>query len=155
MTKRNPHIKDRNTIATQARAERMREIVMILKRGEMSASDICELFNISPSGGRKYVVELLNANVIYLSHRINTRIGNQGHPVYAINPDASVVDDYLADLHLPTGRVKPGMEPALPTDPNRHIHLAKDDGPFVAKLHKDKPIVHEPMLAHFFGLVKA
>lgn len=149
----------RDTIATARRANYIRSIVERLRGGELSTSDIREILSMSPSGTRKYVRELLGAEVMVISRtehirRIAGRGSEQTLNHYKLTDDESKIEALMALLSKARDYKKKAEEPkkrVLTGDPSRHFHIMEDDTHYPVKVQRPVTPAPDPLLAQFFG----
>jgi hypothetical protein len=148
-----PTARVRTTSATERRTDNLRRIIDRLTLGECQRHEIEEMLAMSPSGSRKYIASLLDANVMYIARReekkgyIHFRDHAEGAAVYALNPDTEVVDAFLAALELGP-RVANKFVGAVCIDPD----APKQTSVAVWRCKIPEP---DPLLAAFFGFAGA
>ena len=134
----------------EQRAKNVVRLIERLRQGEANRDDFQEILGFSASGTRKYMRDLETCKVISLVRydpvlHYALRAHAKGNPVYAINPDDDFIDAYVKELQIPLRRRTRVERPHTGMDLPRQT---------VSKVWKSRPVVHEPMLAHLFGLAK-
>jgi DNA-binding transcriptional ArsR family regulator len=77
-----------------AEPTRRKIIEMLAREGELSATEICNKFQVSPSAISQHLKVLREANLVQMEKRAQQRI-------YRINPDAMLeVEDWVRQLTL-------------------------------------------------------
>jgi hypothetical protein len=134
---RNPTAKPRGH--TQVRIAKIKQLIAALSLHEMRRDEIETLLEFSPSGSRKYVVDLGNAHIIELARFEDVKPGRMGHPVYRLTADADLAREFLADLDLST--IVPRRKPlprkqsdVMLCGPSRRFHLMQDDTHFAVRV---------------------
>lgn len=150
--------RERNTAATQCRTEKLKILIAEISTREMQAREIALCLKYSPSGSRKYIHDLRKAGVIELDRYIGGLGASIGKAVYKISHNAERVKAFLADIEQPKIKSQVKMETAAHSDKGsggngRHFHILADDIRHPVRVDRPRPVVHEPVLAHFFGLV--
>lgn len=138
----------RPSVASQKRTENIKRVVERLRKGELSRRELCAMLQFSPSGITKYIADLLACEIMTLvrCEQISGRAPSglyKGDPVFVINPDGEHVDAYLDALMTVNLQLK-----ADAVDEREKLRQV------TTKEWKPAPVVHEPMLAHLFGLAK-
>lgn len=152
----------RDTTATARRADHIRNIIARMRNSELTFADIQQILCMSPSGARKYVRELLSAEVIVIDRsehirRIAGKGSEQMIHYYKLTDDESKIDKLLAALSAPRAEKKKEEEPrkrVLTGDPSRHFHIMEDDTHYPVKTQRKVP-APDPLLAAFFGMAGA
>lgn len=149
-------IKDRirSTVATRARVQNFTRLIDMLRGGRMLRDEIGEFLGMSPSGRRKYILELRKGGVIELAGFIDATRWCEGHPFFALTGDEAVIADFLSKLALPALDEPRLVIPRPSREPGRHVHILRDDVEHVAKPRFKIP-APDPLLAHFFGFAGA
>lgn len=144
----------RNTASTARRVENIKRLLDVMDGCEMMALDICDLFNFSRSGGRKYIRDLMSARVIEIVGYADKKSANHSaEPIYRRSPDAELVRAYIAmiDLPGPAPRAVIKHKPKNPKSGNgSNFHILADDKHFMVKPDR-RPAVRDPLVAAFFG----
>lgn len=157
----------RSTSATRKRIENIKALIWNLRFiGQMGRDEFAEYLSQSPSGGRKYLQELVKDEVVYISSREPVAPGQkEGVPIYRLNVDEAFIDAYLLKLDaLPTNLTerrtlvdytgKSRLQKVQAED-GRQVHMLVDDVEHKPRTARFKIPEHEPVLAHFFGMVAA
>lgn len=133
---------------TTARAENIRKLITALMAGQLARDEIGALLQVSPSGVRKYLADL--CQLVEVARE-------EGEQVCRLKVGAAAAGAYLDAL-----AAQPPARPARPhptilelamRDPARHIHIMRDDEEFKPRMFRALP-QHEPMMAHFYGMVR-
>jgi hypothetical protein len=159
---------NRCTSATRKRADNMKSLIENLRAvGRMGRDDFGLFLGMSPSGGRKYLRELAEDEMIHIvGFEEIMKNGQPGAPTFALNKDVALVDAYLLKLetapqnlterrarvdHTSTG---PRMQKVQAED-GRQVHMLRDDVEHKPRSARFKIPAHEPVLAAFFGFAGA
>lgn len=150
-----------NNIAVQRRAANIRMLLNRFASQEMTRFDIQDALQMSGSGMRKYLNELLSSGLIAVSRTEDVPYRHPRSQVrfieyYALTSDAAKIAAYLLALdRLKWSDVtKPKSKP-VSSDPSRHFHFAGDDISYAHVIPKWKIPEPHDVLAHFFGRVSA
>lgn len=141
----------RSTPATRRRDDNVRAILAALRERTMMRDEIADLIHTGRSGANKYVAMLREAGLIEVDRFVAKTEWATGKPVYRLNPNAVVVEDYLHSLDTGTVSVN---KSAREIDGTRHVHLTCDDAHYHVKLASQRIPPPDPLLAAFFGLTK-
>lgn len=147
----------RVTASTMARDDKMRKIVEALRERELCLVDVCEVLAMSPSGGRKYIADLLAAGVMMVGHykphpasHPMSRFGETAY--YRLTANADVVDAFLAQIdNQQIGDLKDRKKEAARHLHGRAIHLVSDDIAYPFKMPSLAVPPPDPLLAAFYG----
>jgi DNA-binding transcriptional ArsR family regulator len=108
-----------NRPQVEVRVAALRQLIELLRGGEMRAADLRQSLCVSPSGLRNYISILTGASIIELARREPTKFGDVGRPVYRLVAGAERIEQFLtAGTAAVSG--KPARDAALP---GRLIHL--------------------------------
>jgi hypothetical protein len=131
---------------TAARIERMRSLITALQVKPMTRDEIGAVLEVGPSGARKYLVDLRGKYAVDMI---------AGEAVIRLTISAAEVLAFLSELSAAALARSAKRAPSAPViDPSRHIHIMLDDAAFKVRPLKGIP-AHVPMMAHFYGLVRA
>lgn len=129
-----PHV--RITEATMRRQENFRKLIERMKLGGMAFDEICEFLVMSPSGGRKYLRELRDAEVLKIERHDGPGFhGNgaafEGFPIWGL-----ISHEAAEQFMDATKQVRPHSTPARKKleqedDPSVRVYMAHDDTRFV------------------------
>lgn len=127
MHSKSPHIRTRATSATARRAENIVGLIAELrKRVRMTFNDISEHLCMTASGTRKYVSELMDADVLR----------EIGHRVYSLH-SANLVEAFESSLALSQKpRSALPVKRVLPHPCGVTVHIMNDDAPYQVKRPK-------------------
>ena len=159
---------NRCTSATRKRADNMKALIENLRAvGTMGRDEFGLFLGFSPSGGRKYLRELTEDEMIHIvGFEEVMKNGQPGAPTYALNKDAAVVDAYLLKLekmpqNLTERRAQvdhtsagPRMQKVQAED-GRQVHMLRDDVEHKPRSARFKIPAPDPVLAHFYGFAGA
>jgi predicted transcriptional regulator len=131
---------------TAARIERLRLLITALQAKPLTRDEIGAVLGVGPSGVRKYLVDLRGKCAVAIS---------AGEEVIRLAVDDAEIASVLGELSAAALARSAAKVPAAPVvDPSRRIHIMLDDGPFKVRQLRGMP-AHEPMMAHFYGMVRA
>lgn len=140
----------------------MRALIDEFAQREMRADDIAKVLRLTPSGARKYIRDLLGANVIELDRCIENAPGYVGKAVYRLSGDPECVRAYFASMVQPRagagGRNKNkddlGKAGLTMKGIERRVHILTDDVYHVIRVHRS-PAQRDPLVAALFGPAKS
>jgi len=155
----------RCTSATQKRVENIKAIIAnMFAHGRMGRDEINLFLGMSPSGGRKYIRELVEAKAItVVDFEPSHPNGNYGAPIFGLVDDPQAIEAFLKELdnmpknltqrramvdHNSTG---PRMQKVQAED-GRSIHMLRDDVEHKPRAVRFRIPAPDPVLAAFFGL---
>lgn len=143
--------KRRNTAAMRVRVDNFTMLIAAMRQTRLVRDEFSEVLGMSPSGARKYILELRNHNVIVVAGFVDATPTYQGQPVYALANNESLINDFLVAIALPVPLRKetPAPSTRLLTrndDPARHVYTQFD-----IKLESLRIPAPDPLLAHLFG----
>ena len=146
----------RNTTATERRVGLMRALIAEFGARDMATDEVCAFLGFSPSGTRKYLQDLRAAFLVEVAHHVERHNSHVPMPIYRLTADKDRVTHFLQLLAAPGHKKSMAGRPSnlslAQRAPGRHLHILEDDQVLPLRLHKDGPIIHEPVLAAFFGL---
>lgn len=124
-----PYQRVRVTSATMRRAENFAKLIAAFnERKELQFDEICDVLEMSPSGGRKYIRELEDAGAAQVVGRFKQHPNHEGQAVYWLT-DAEKLTEFVALLQQP-GSCRPAPLPRRKHDPlpaGHRIHILEDD----------------------------
>lgn len=140
------------------RNENMKRLIQELRVRTMTSLDMSALLGFSKSGGRKYLNDLANAEIIEVVGQlegVNSAKKAQCTFVYGMRKDEEIekrIAKMIADEDV--GIVlKPVKKAVAPPKEPRNIHLMADDMPFKVR-SEATPIMRDPLVAALFGPAK-
>jgi hypothetical protein len=132
---------------TPERAARFITIINAIEQAPMSIIEISNCIGMTKSGGRRYVNDLRNEEVIVQTGFAFGKYGNLliSRPMYSINMNSEYVKQFIEALNAPT---------ADGTPRRRGTKRAEKRDVDVYKVQKAtwKLPVHTPLMAYFFGM---
>lgn len=160
--------RERCTSATRKRVDNVKAIIEKLREvGRMGRDEFNLFLGMSPSGGRKYLRDLVDDEVIHIFAFEAPAPGkNEGPPIYRLNLDDDFVTAYMLKLEaLPRNLTQrraqvdhtsngPRMQKVQAED-GRQVHMLRDDVEHKPRSVRFRIPAPDPVLAAFFGFVGA
>lgn len=130
-------------------------IIEAMSKGSMSLIEISEAIGYSKSGGRKYIKELAQSNVVDFSGYVATGTGRiADKAMYALNASPEFVAAYVETIKLIGVPKQKDILQAAPSA-DRNLHLVQDDTIFRVKMASFKAPEHTELLARFYGMAQS
>ena len=146
----------RDTIATRQRVKNIKKLIAQFQLQDMLADDVIEFLNLSTTGARRYINDLLNDRVITIWRYIDSRQGFIGYPLYRLVMCRTKLDRYITDLGDDDPCIKPKRKlNKKPAPEGTHVYLCGDDVTF-DRMYKSRPRGKHPLVHEaFFGKLAA
>lgn len=145
--------RQRLTAATARRVESMKRLVAEMAVRDMTLADVGYWIDMSPSGARKYIYDLVGAGLVTQAGLVNPTRYSLGKPSYRLTDDAGAVASFLAEIEMPDGSpiARPSPKQAgVKLAAGRHVHIMGDDVHYAVRLSKSVP-VRDSLVAALFG----
>jgi hypothetical protein len=131
-----------NDQRSAARIASLHMLIAELRQRTMTRGDIQGLLNMTQSGVRGYINDVLPVLEV-------TRARPNEQFTYRLTDDAEQVARFLANLgevteYRKAQNVTRSPKKIAERDPARHVHLLADDAPFKVRLHRG-PVMRDPM----------
>ena len=143
------------TLSAQSkkRADHMVGLIAQLAKRDLTIQQTAEHLAMSSAGAKNYMRDLRGAGLVTV---FGHRTGNTGQaPIYSLVENEAAIEAFLADMRL--GKPRQPAAPERATllsqalkDPNRHIHLMRDDTYHPTTLHRFKPS-RDALVTALFG----
>lgn len=145
--------RQRLTAATARRVEQMKALLAELAKTDMTLIDMSATIGCSPSGTRKYMLELMRAKLLVVHAIIEPNRFSHGKPLYRLVGDAAQVAAFVAGIELPPGSAVARPSPkqaARQLEPGRHLHIMGDDVHYAVRLNRSE-VIRDWAVAAIFG----
>ena len=129
----------RETNSTRRRSELLLTLIAELRTRSMTAVQIMTFLNYSKGGARKYIIDLLAANIVTVTAPADDEPGRS--PIYELVSDEPRIAAFVALISThgaQVGAARPGL------------HIMADDEAFRVK-QGHKPVARDPLHVAFFG----
>jgi len=137
------------------RIEKMRMLVDELRQRDMTFPEICALLQYSPSGTRKFTLELRDAGVASIARHINPTPFSTGTPVYRLTSDETLLQSFLDRLTVARrSDLAQNYDAARIVVDGHHLHVVQDNGYHAIKVHR-APAKRDNLVAALFGPAKS
>jgi hypothetical protein len=120
-----------------------------LGRHDITTVQATQSLDCTRGAAKKLVRELRAAGLIKVSTYIDRRV-----PLFHLVGSPEQIAKFMADISVPPTPRTPAPSRTLVerclADPSRHLHIARDDEPFVPRLHRFKAF-RDDLVAALFG----
>jgi predicted transcriptional regulator len=150
-----PYQRVRVTRQTALRIEKLENLLAYLRQapGGRKTVEIRTFLNLSISGGRKYIKELLDAEVVDAVAAGSAKEKQCADNVrYAIVSETKAAE-FMAAVAVPDS-VRPPGKGALARPLPRGVHVLADDTHFAVRVNRN-PVKRDPLVEALFGPARA
>lgn len=134
---------------TKFRIDTLSTLIDEFGRRSLTTTDAAAFLKCTRPAAKKRMRELRAADLIEISTNIGGRV-----PLFRLVGSPEQIAKFIADVSAPPAPRTPAPSRTLVeqclADPSRHLHIARDDEPFVPRLHRFRPF-RDGLVAALFG----